>query len=299
MAKIVLGLLLFFFICSNIASADDILGIHTIEDVTNYNSSAEYLLSDYGYVIPQSVVYEIDTSETTTLDVKTDTWNVSIIATEIDFDTTRITISITNHTGNTSSETKDLYHLKVFGNTPSIEILFSAEGYYDTGVTVNTGWILWEYEFSDVMLYPSTWIAIASDGPVSLEYKIVTMTDAIEKAEEGFHPLLAIIRGIPIVGDLLADSIITIGTIMGVFISVVLFAITGWAILFLLFETFVCAHGIAVMKAAGGGIAGITGVFAVIASDNYIMIMFVINSFTKMFTLLIDLVKALRDMSPI
>ena len=53
------------------------------------------------------------------------------------------------------------------------------------------------------------------------------------------------------------------------------------------------------MKAAGGGIAGITGVFAVIASDNYIMIMFVINSFTKMFTLLIDLVKALRDMSPI
>ena len=298
MAKIVLGLLLFFFISLNIASADDILGIHTIEDVTNYNSSTEYQLSDYGYVIPQSVVYEIDTSETTTLDVNTDTWNVSIVATEIDFDTTRITISITNHTGDTSSETKDLYHLKMFGNTPAIEILFSAEGYYDTGVTVNTGWLLWEYEFSDVMLYPSTWIAIVSDGPVSLEYKIVTMTAAIEKAEEGFHPILAAIRAIPIVGDMLADVVISIGVIINVFIGVVFFAITGWAILFLLFETFVCAHGIAVMKAAGGGIAGITGVFAVIASDNYIMIMFVINAVTKMFTMLIDLAKMLRDMVP-
>jgi len=80
---------------------------------------------------------------------------------------------------------------------------------------------------------------------------------------------------------------------------VVFFAITGWAILFLLFETLVLAHGIAVMKMTGGGVVGVVGVFSVIATDNYIMIMFVVNLFTRMFTLLIDLVKALRDMSPI
>lgn len=288
-----IGFILILFLIPNIAVAENILGTHTVEDITSYNTSDVYNLQNYGYVIPQSIVYEIDSSEVSTLNVTTDTWEVEITILEVDTDTTRLTINITNFTGDTSSETQDLYHLKVFGNPVSpIEILFSAEGYYDTGVTVNSGWFLWEYEFTDVMLYPSTWLNVETDGPVSVTYSVVTAEAAIEQAEAGFHPLLNLIRSIPIVGDLLADSIQSIGTIIEVFIAVVLFAITGWAILFLMFETFVLAHAIAIMQREPG-LYGVVGVISVIASDNYKMIMFVVEVFTKMFTLLIDLFKAI------
>jgi hypothetical protein len=299
MEKVIKSLLVIFifFLSIGIANAEDILGIHTIEDVTYYNSSDEYPIEDYGYLIPQSILFDIYTDEVSTINVTTDTWTVEMVFTEIDTDTTRLTVNITNYTGDTTSETQDLYHLKLF-TTPAIEVLFSAEGYYDTGVTVNTGWALFEYEYTDVMLYPSTWIAFESDGPVSLEYRISTVEDVQEKADEGYHPMLSLIRTIPVVGDLLADSIVSIGIVISVFISVVLFAITGWAILFLLFETFVLAHAIAAMKLSGGGIVGVTAVFTVIASDNYIMIMFVVNLFTKMFTLLVDLARTIWNLIP-
>lgn len=281
----------------NIVSAEDILGIHTIEDVTYYNSSDEYPVEEYGYLIPQSIVFNIYTDEVSTINVTTDTWTVEMVFLEIDTDTTRLTINITNYTGDTTSETQDLYHLKLF-TTPAIEVLFSAEGYYDTGVTVNTGWALFEYEYTDVMLYPSTWIAFESDGPVSLEYRISTVNEVQEKAGEGYHPMLALIRTIPVFGDILADSIVSIVIVIQVFISVVFFAITGWAILFLLFETLVLAHAIAVMKMSGGGIVGVVGVFSTIAADNYIMITFVVNMFTKMFTLLVDLARTIWNFIP-
>ena len=292
-----LSVLLIFFLSIGIANAEDILGIHTIKDVTYYNSSDEYPIEDYGYLIPQSILFDVYTDEVSTINVTTDTWTAEMVFTEIDWDTTRLTINITNYTGDTTSETQDLYHLKLF-TTPAIEILFSAEGYYDTGVTVNTGWALFEYEYTDVMLYPSTWIALEADGPVSLEYRISTVQEVQEKIDEGYHPMLSLIRTIPVVGDLLADSIVSIGIVISVFISVVLFAITGWAILFLLFETFVIAHAIAAMKMSGGGIVGVTAVFTVIASDNYIMIMFVVNLFTKMFTLLVDLARTIWNLIP-
>jgi len=289
--------ILILFLSIGIASADDILGTHRIEDVTYYNSSDEYPIEDYGYLIPQSILFDVYTDEVSTINVTTDTWTAEMVFTEIDWDTTRLTINITNYTGDTTSETQDLYHLKLF-TTPAIEILFSAEGYYDTGVTVNTGWALFEYEYTDVMLYPSTWIALESDGPVSLEYRISTVEEVQDKIDEGYHPMLGLIRTIPVVGDILADSLVAIGVIITVFVSVVLFAITGWAILFLLFETFVLAHAIAAMKMSGGGIVGVTAVFTVIASDNYIMIMFVVNLFTKMFTLLVDLARTIWNLIP-
>jgi len=285
------------FLSMGIANAEDVLGTHRVEDVTSYNSSTEYPIEDYGYLIPQSILFDVYTDEVSTINVTTDTWTAELVFTEIDWDTTRLTINITNYTGDTTSETQDLYHLKLF-TTPAIEILFSAEGYYDTGVTVNTGWALFEYEYTDVMLYPSTWIAFESDGPVSLEYRISTVQEVQEKIDEGYHPMLSLIRTIPVVGDILADSIVSIGVIITVFVSVVLFAITGWAILFLLFETFVLAHAIAAMKMSGGGIVGVTAVFTVIASDNYIMIMFVVNLFTKMFTLLVDLARTIWNLIP-
>lgn len=299
MEKIVklLSILLIFFLSIGIANAEDILGIHTIEDVTYYNSSDEYPIEDYGYLIPQSILFDVYTDDVSTINVTTDTWTAEMVFTEIDFDTTRLTINITNYTGDTTSETQDLYHLKLF-TTPAIEILFSAEGYYDTGVTVNTGWALFEYEYTDVMLYPSTWIALEADGPVSLEYRISTVTEVQEKIDEGYHPMLSLIRTIPVVGDILADSLVAIEVVITVFVSLVLFAITGWAILFLLFETFVLAHAIAAMKMSGGGIIGVVGVFSVIASDNYIMVTFVVNMFTKMFTLLVDLARTIWNLIP-
>lgn len=299
MEKIVklLSILLIFFLSIGIANAEDILGIHTIEDVTYYNSSDEYPIEDYGYLIPQSILFDVYTDEVSTINVTTDTWTAEMVFTEIDFDTTQLTINITNYTGDTTSETQDLYHLKLF-TTPAIEILFSAEGYYDTGVTVNTGWALFEYEYTDVMLYPSTWIALESNGPVSLEYRISTVTEVQEKIDEGYHPLLALIRTIPLVGGLLADSIVSITVLITVFVSVVFFAITGWAIIFLLFETLVLAHAISIMKLTGGGVIGVVGVFSTIAADNYIMITFVVGLLTRMFTLLIDLVKMIREMVP-
>jgi len=151
----------------------------------------------------------------------------------------------------------------------------------------------------DCELTPPTWIAIESNNFVSVEYNVVTAAEAeAEAGEDDVDKVIDYLRYIPWVGDILADSMLSIKLIFEVFLTLVLFSITGWAILFLLFETFVLAHAIAAMKMSGGGIVGVTAVFTVIASDNYIMIMFVVNLFTRMFTLLVDLARTIWNLIP-
>lgn len=313
-----LGIVVLIFLSINVASAD-ITGWHERVEVTDLDTGGMFL-NDTGLGISRVFLLEIQSGEVTDINVDTDTYTVEIDISEPDYKTTTMTINTTNYTGVMVSTTHSFYHLKVGTLTSPIYILIGQPplewGVHSQGVVAKTyreidlvanplvdmpaffalGWDVYDDRF----LEPPMGFHITSDGPITIRYEIQPMEEIYERRDRSIAEYgLSLLAKIPYVGPPLALSIESIGTIMKVFISVVFFAITGWAILFLLFETFVLAHAIAVMKLAGGGVAGVVGVFGVIATDNYAMIMFVINAFTRMFTLLIDLVKAIRDMSPI
>ena len=306
------------FLNVNIASAD-ITGWHEVVDVTDFSTGGMFL-NDTGLGIARVFLLEIKSGEVTDINVDSDTYTVEIDISEPDWKTTTMTINTTNLSGVMVSTTHTFTHIKMGSLTSPIYVLIGQPplewGVSSQGVIAKTykvvdlnpanplveipvlfalGWDVYDDRF----LEPPVGFVISSDGPITIRYEIQPVDEIYERRDRSIAEFaLTLIAKVPYVGPPLALSIEAIGTIMIVFISVVFFAITGWAILFLLFETLVLAHAIAVMKMSGG-LAGVVGVFSVIAADNYIMIMFVVNLFTRMFTLLIDLVKALRDMSPI
>lgn len=322
MEKIVYLLLAFVFLLSiNTVSAvepHELIGWHERVEVTDVSTG---FLNDSNLGIARIFLLEIQSGVVTDINIDTDSYTIQIDISEPDYKTTTMTINTTNYSGVSIETTHSFYHLKVGTLTSPIYILVGQPplewGVQSQGVVAKTyreidllaanplidmpaffafGWDVYDDRF----LEPPIQFHITSDGPITVRYEVQTMEEIYDRKDRSIAEYgLALLAKIPYVGPPLALSVEAIGTIMVVFISVVFFAITGWAILFLLFETLVLAHGIAVMKMTGGGVVGVVGVFSVIASDNYIMIMFVVNLFTRMFSLLIDLVKAIREMSPI
>lgn len=322
MEKIIkLLLVLVFFLSINTVSAvepHELIGWHERVDVTDVSTG---FLNDSNLGIARIFLLEIQSGVVTDINIDTDTYTVQIDISEPDYKTTTMTINTTNYSGASVETTHSFFHLKAGTLTSPIYILVGTPppgiGVNSRGVVAKTyrdidllaanplidmpvffalGWDVYDDRF----LNPPIQFHITSDGPITVRYEVTTMDTVYERRDQSIADYaLSLIAKVPYVGPPLALSIEAIGTVMIVFISMVFFAITGWAILFLLFETLVLAHGIAVMKMTGGGVVGVVGVFSVIAADNYIMIMFVVNLFTRMFTLLIDSVKALRDMSPI
>jgi hypothetical protein len=301
MEKIIklLSVLLIFFLSIGIANAEDILGEHKVEDITYYNSSDFYNLNDYNYVISTTEVLQggfIDFDEPFTINVSSDTYTINVTSEKINFYTIRSVINITGSNGTFTSETTDIHYV---GLKPIIRVLIAANGYPSEGVRLRSSYHLFDVKYVDCELIAPTWIKVETNELVTLKYEVVTAEEAEETAaSDTIEKMLNELRGIPLIGDILADSMLSLKLIFEIFLALVLFAITGWAILFLLFETFVLAHAIAAMKMSGGGIVGVTSVFTVIASDNYIMIMFVVNLFTKMFTLLVDLARTIWNLIP-
>lgn len=306
-----------FFLSVNIANAD-ITGWHEVQDVTDFSTGGMFL-NDTGLGIARVFLLEIKSGEVSHIIVDSDTYTVEVDITEPDWKTTTMTINTTNLSGVLVSTTHTFTHIKIGSLTSPIYVLIGQPplewGVSSQGVIAKTykkvdlvssplyempalfalGWDVYDDRF----LEPPMGFTISSDGPITIRYEIQPVDEIYERRDRSIAEYaLSIIASIPYVGPPLALSIEAIGTIMMVFISLVFFAITGWAILFLLFETLVLGHAIAVMRISGG-LAGMVGVFSVIAADNYIMITFVANLFTRMFTLLIDLVKTIRDMSPI
>jgi hypothetical protein len=301
MEKIIklLSVLLIFFLSIGIANAEDILGEHKVEDITYYNSSDFYNLNDYNYVVSTTEVLQggfIDFDEPFTINISSDTYTVNVTSEEINFYTIRSVINITDSNGTFTSDTADIHYVAL---KPIIRVLIAANGYPSEGVRLRSSYYLFDVEYIDCELIAPTWIKVETNELVTLKYEVVTAEEAEETAtSDAIEKIINELRGIPFIGDILADSMMSLKLIFEVFLALVLFAITGWAILFLLFETFVLAHAIAAMKMSGGGIVGVTSVFTVIASDNYIMIMFVVNLFTKMFTLLVDLARTIWNLIP-
>jgi hypothetical protein len=324
MAKILTLVFLFLLVwfCSvahaeTLTTPDELIGWHELPEVTDLSTG---YLNDSGLGIARVFLLEIKSGEVSEIFVDTDTYSVEVYISEPDSVTTSITINTTNYTGATVSDTHSFYHFKAGPLSTPIYVLVGQPpltwGVHSQGVVAKTyeevdliinpaaslpasfalGWDV----YYDGYLEPPMQFHITSDGPITVRYEVLPMDEIHERRDNSIADFaLSLLAKVPYVGKPLALSIEAIGTVMSAFIALVFFVITGWAIMFLLFETFVCAHAISVMKAAGGGMAGILGVFTVIASDNFIMIGFVVDLFTKMFSLLIDLVKALRDMSPI
>ena len=295
MEKVIKSLLVIFisFSIISIANAEDILGEHKVEDITYYDSSDFYNLNDYNYVISTTEVSQggVYGDFPFFINISSDTYTINATYEEINFYTIECVANVTDSNGTFFSETANIYYV-VF--KPVVVLNVAANGYPNDGVSYDL------LKNIDCEITAPTWIKVETNEPVDIEYEVVTATEAEEIAvSDLLEKLINELRVIPFIGDILADSMLSLKLIFEVFLALVLFAITGWAILFLLFETLVLAHAIAAMKMSGGGIIGVSSVFTVIAADNYIMIMFVVNLFTRMFTLLIDLVKALRDMSPI
>lgn len=302
-----------------VTTPDMLVGWHECLEVTELSTG---FLNDSGLGVAQIFLFEIISGEVTEILVDTDTYSVDIDITEPSAITTQMTINTTNFTGVSTETTHTFYHVKagplstpiyVLIGTPPVEWGIHSQGVVGkTYAELNLGTVAgplapeipvnfafgWD-TYYDGWLEPPGQFYITSDGPITVRYEVQSFDEIYERRDRGLAGyILSVINRAPYVGRPLVLSIEAIGTIMTAFIALFFFVITGWAVLFLLFETFVLAHGVATMKAAGGGIAGIFGVFAVIATDNYIMLTFVVDVITKMFTLLIDSVKALIDAIP-
>lgn len=324
MAKILIWLLL-VLACLPLVHADTVttpdmlIGWHERLEVTELSTG---YLNDSGLGVAQIFLFEIKSGEVSEILVDTDTYSVEINITEPSAITTQMTINTTNFTGASTETTHTFYHVKVGPLSTPIYVLIGTPpvewGVHSNGVVgktyseLNLGTITglaaldmpaafaygWD-TYYDGWLNPPGQFYITSDGPITVRYEVQTLSDIYERRDRSLATYaLSFIAKIPYIGKPLALSIEAIGTIMAAFVALIFFVITGWAILFLLFETFVLAHGVAVMKSTGGGIAGIFGVFAVIATDNYVMFSFVVDIITKMFTLLIDSVKTIIDAIP-
>lgn len=294
-----ISVLLIFFLSIGIANAEDILEEHKVEDITYYDSSDFYNLDEYNYVISTTEVLQggfISFDEPFTINISSDTYTINVTLEEENFYTINTVVNVTDSNGTFISETDKIHYV---GLKPIVRVLVAANGYPSEGVRLKSSYYLFDVTYIDCELIAPTWIEVETNELVTLKYEVVTAEEAEEiAASDEVEKIINLLRGIPFVGDILADSMLSLKLIFEVFLALVLFAITGWAILFLLFETFVLAHAIAAMKMSGGGIVGVVGVFSVIASDNYIMIMFVVNLFTKMFTLLVDLARTIWNLIP-
>ena len=74
--------------------------------------------------------------------------------------------------------------------------------------------------------------------------------------------------------------------------------IFNWAIVFLLFETFVLAHAIMMVRAAETPLAGIIDAFMVICTDNLAMIRLVIDAIVLIIGWFVQLIANLKSMIP-
>ena len=292
-------------------------------------------LEQYDMGVQSVMLLEIMSGDVSNITVTANTYTTNILIAEPSLFKTTLTVTHTNETGNISVVSNTFTHYKlgplttpiyiVIGDMPDtwgiasnginaktyreidpVEILSSYIGpggivmdiidFDETPLLFSMGWDNYYNGFVE----PPFTFQVVADGPLVIRYRISSLADIYTQIEESkSNWILRAISNIPYVGPITATSLEVVAIIAITFLSILWFAVINWAIIFLMFETFVLAHAIMMVRGAETPLAGIIDAFMVIATDNLAMLRFVIDAIVLIIGWFIQIATNIKQMIPI
>lgn len=309
-------------------------GWYQIEDVTDLMMSGE-LINESDLAVTQVYMLSIYSGDVSTINIVSNTYSAQINITEPSLITTNINITFTNFTGDTTIKDYTINHIgksiipiyiligkpplkwglsqegviaktyspisvsDLFGTlTPSEQITDSVFDKLDFSdqIGFKFGWDV----YYDGYIEPPQTFTLSSDGPIDVLFEVTTIQEAYERNDRGLGEFaLNIIRTIPFVGDIAANSLELIYNLFRFFINILIVCVENWPILFVLIETFILLHCASMIFSADTALDAIVGFSYTFAKDNVGLIYFIWDLITKAFGLLFDIISSLRNLSPI
>ena len=295
--KFALIIVLLFIMISTSHAIQPEIGDHTIHysgDGANVTVVSD--LDNYNLAVQKVSLLDIYLYNNAEINVYSDVYYANINLTKVDKWRTLVEVKYTDIYGITTSTNNTILHIESILTSPISPIYvfigttdpFAGWPLEPMGITgvlaaVYQGGEIDDDDLNNVETYydeavpPATNLIINSNVPLTISYTIQTeeYIYGIPLKSTGW---LGLVRNIPFLGPPIADSISAVIWIAVGFVSLLVFTIFNWAIVFLLFETFVLAHAIMMVRAAETPLAGIVDAFMVIATDNLAMLRFVIDA---------------------
>lgn len=191
-------------------------------------------------------------------------------------------------TENTSTYSEIWYHVLFFDDLYFV----LGSGNYDLEGSVSGG-VRVSHSISDEIVFAPVDFSIVSDHPVDIRlYEVlIEDTDPIIISNE----ILELIRKIPFVGEYIYQILSIVGSVVSAFVILAYISIKNWTFFLVLFESFVFFHATSILQnTRGKSSKSITESFKAIASDNKLLLDFLVNVFTKIIDMFIGAVRMFR-----
>lgn len=268
-------------------------GTYTITDTTNF----EVNYSGSGVVIPYIAIQSIDPDSVSYISINTDTFNF----------TTNLSKSLLGVTADYQYQDKITGNITAGSNNwlliPYMRVYFDFGNPADG---VIEGWIYSSNIAggttlgSDILVagpvYPSSEFSFVSDSNVDL-YWVGLDADTLELGfgERIEKEVADLIRSVPYLGEYVYQILSIISSIVSTFIILAYISIKNWTFFLVLFESFVFFHAISILQNTRGKSSKlITESFKAIASDNKLLLDFLVNVFTKIIDMFVGAVRMFR-----
>lgn len=247
-----------------------------------------------GYVYSLIKIQNIDIDSVSSLSLDSPTYSLNATFSNVTSLSCMVHASFYNKiTGNTSYYSDTWYHyFSLFDPYFSIGQKSYTTGFVTGGVGSGSQY----FYLPDVVSYAPANFTFSSDGSVDLELYTISSDE-----EAGFvftGVILDIIEKVPIIGPYIANALSISGSIVSSFFTIAVFAIKNWAILLMTFETFVLLRAIVILQRKGKQSRKISRALSSIASDNRLMLEFVISTTTKIIELVYSAIRAIGAWIP-
>lgn len=191
-------------------------------------------------------------------------------------------------TENTSTYSEIWYHVLPFDDLYFV----LGSGNYDLEGSVSGG-VRVSRSISDEVVFAPENFSIVSDHPVDLRLYEVLIEDTgpIIISDE----ILDLVRKIPFVGEYVYQILSIVRSIVSAFVILAYISIKNWTFFLVLFESFVFFHATSIMQNTSGKPSKlITESFIAIASDNKLLLDFLVNVFTQIINMFVGAVRMFR-----
>lgn len=303
--RIICAVLLLSLLLVPCASAEwgewDDADFDIISDVTYYNGTLE---EDSTQMYSLIDVVGVDPDETTNVVIDSSFWTANVTISQsydyVTIDGFDVHVNYENKiTGNTSQydgtwlrliKTDNMFFSMDTGDTENMRYTFSGpDGKMYGGLTRARVLI------DDVPIPPTKDFTVTADHPVDLQITIVPVKQS-ERMDYAVDEGGNFLESIPYVGPYLSGIFLIIITMVkGLFIFAEVF-FTNWTFFLVVFETFVFMHAISIMQKKSRHPASdkITKSLQAIIGDNRVIVMFLIDVFTKLVDMFTSAARMIR-----
>lgn len=263
---------------------------YVVDDVTDYEFNAE----DDQFV-SWIAITEVDPSETTSINISTSSTYQVNISLDYSYPYCDTTVEMIDYI-NTTNET---YNATWYRFIPTDDAQFYIGS--SAGATVGEikgGFtniaVLFDHEVTADQSF-----TITSDGPVKLEYTVVSF-EFSEGNPSYWNIMLDMVDNVPYIGDYIVLTFQAIAFVLGAFFIIINLLYYNWAALLIMFETIVVGHATALimfnndLPAAMRMIEG----FKAIGHDNKVMIELFVAFIMGMIRLVMSTISAVGNWIP-